>query len=99
VLWYPAKFIERHQGRAGKKEEYEFRWLECTDGETFNSATSDLPLMMQRTFFKACKFCQAIDEVKLAEKQVRVSCRRTELHSHQHTDGQNLHATLHGSQL
>ncbi|KAJ7200062.1 hypothetical protein C8J57DRAFT_1261575 [Mycena rebaudengoi] len=70
VLWYPAKFIERHQGRAGKKEEYEFRWLECTDGETFNSATSDVPLMMQRTFFKARKFCQAIDEVKLAEKQM-----------------------------
>jgi hypothetical protein len=28
VLWYPARFIERHEDRAGKKDEYEFRRLE-----------------------------------------------------------------------
>ncbi|KAF7339229.1 hypothetical protein MVEN_02000400 [Mycena venus] len=69
VLWYPAIFIERHESRAGQKNEYEFRWMQCTDGSTYNSATSDLPLMMQRTFFRARKFCQETDEVQLTENQ------------------------------
>ncbi|KAJ7321627.1 hypothetical protein DFH08DRAFT_1033568 [Mycena albidolilacea] len=69
VLWYPAIFIERHENRAGEKNEYGLRWMECTDGSTYSSATSDLPIMMQRTFFRARKFCQEIDEVQLTEEQ------------------------------
>ncbi|KAF7341465.1 hypothetical protein MVEN_01883800 [Mycena venus] len=70
VLWYPARFIECHKDRAGQKDEYEFRWLHCTDGATFNSAISDLPLTMQRTFSRTRKFCQEIDEVQLTENQM-----------------------------
>ncbi|KAJ7658185.1 hypothetical protein DFH06DRAFT_1407814 [Mycena polygramma] len=72
VLWYPARFIERHKKRAGKKDEYEFRWLECNDGTIYNSATSDLPVMIQRTFHRTRKFCQEIYEVHLNENQVGV---------------------------
>ncbi|KAJ6458365.1 hypothetical protein C8R47DRAFT_1227106 [Mycena vitilis] len=72
VLWYPARFIERHRKRAGKKDEYEFRWLQCNDGTIYNSATSELPLMIQRTFHRSRKFCQAIYEVHLDENQVGV---------------------------
>jgi hypothetical protein len=71
VLWYPAIFIQHHESHAGQKDKYEFLWLGCTDGSTYISMTSDLPLMMQGTFFRAQKFCQEIDEVQLTAKQVR----------------------------
>ncbi|KAJ7880847.1 hypothetical protein B0H13DRAFT_2541254 [Mycena leptocephala] len=64
VLWYPAQCIECHKDRECKKDEYEFQWLECKDGTTYNSATSDLPVLMQRTF------CQEIDGIHLTDKQI-----------------------------
>ncbi|KAJ7909560.1 hypothetical protein B0H13DRAFT_2330265 [Mycena leptocephala] len=81
VLWYPARFIERHEDREGEKYEYEFQRLECNDGTTYNSATSDLPVLMQRTFHRTRKFCQEVDEVHLTEKKNNV-------------DRENSHAAL-----
>lgn len=70
VLWYPARFIQHHRGRARKDNEYEFQWLECSDGSVYHSDDSILPLLMQRQFFKGRKFCLEIDEVELTDKQV-----------------------------
>jgi hypothetical protein len=73
VLWYPARFIKRHENRERKPDEYEFEWLQCTDGIIYNSAHSELPPLMLRMFRRARKFCAEIDAMKLCANQVRLS--------------------------
>ncbi|KAJ7479047.1 hypothetical protein FB451DRAFT_1172168 [Mycena latifolia] len=76
VLWYPARVVERHRLRGGKKDEYEFRWLECNDGTIYDSASSEMPVMLLRTFFKSRRFCQEIDEVTITEEQGQIRMPR-----------------------
>ncbi|KAJ7884708.1 hypothetical protein B0H13DRAFT_2537126 [Mycena leptocephala] len=70
VLWYPARFIKRHENRERKPDEYEFEWLQCTDGIIYNSAHSELPPLMLRMFRRARKFCAEIDATKLSANQI-----------------------------
>ncbi|KAJ7160010.1 hypothetical protein C8R43DRAFT_1177615 [Mycena crocata] len=70
TVWYPASFVKRHKRNANKTQEYQFEWLECNDGIVFNSADSPLPSLMLRTFYRARKFCQEIDEIKLPDAQI-----------------------------
>lgn len=71
VLWYPARFIQRYQRRANRFNEYEFQWLECTDGTLYSSDDSNLPVLMLRTHYRSRKFLKEIAEVRLTEKQVK----------------------------
>ncbi|KAJ7214912.1 hypothetical protein GGX14DRAFT_392181 [Mycena pura] len=72
VLWYPARFVRRHESRAGEDGEYEFEWLECMKGIVYHSSSSATLLSNLRTFCKGRKFCQAIHEVNdnLQSKQI-----------------------------
>ncbi|KAJ7207423.1 hypothetical protein GGX14DRAFT_396255 [Mycena pura] len=75
VLWYSARFVRRHESRAGEDGEYEFEWLECMKGIIYHSSSSATLPSNLRTFCKGRKFCQAIHEVNdnLQSKQVRFS--------------------------
>jgi hypothetical protein len=73
VLWYPARFIKRHEDRERKPDEYEFEWLECNNGMIYDSTDSELPPLMPRMFRRARKFCVDIDAANLSAKQVRLS--------------------------
>ncbi|KAJ7455678.1 hypothetical protein B0H11DRAFT_1926064 [Mycena galericulata] len=70
VLWYPARFIQHHLNNVRTSKEYEFQWLECTDGVVFHSGDSDLPRLMQRMFFRGRKFCLEILDVELVAKKL-----------------------------
>ncbi|KAJ7671727.1 hypothetical protein B0H17DRAFT_1141498 [Mycena rosella] len=69
-LWYPARFIKRHEKRVNQPNEYEFRWLECNDGTLFTSDDSILPLLMLRTCLRGRKFYREIEDIKLTDTQI-----------------------------
>ncbi|KAJ7200201.1 hypothetical protein GGX14DRAFT_660762 [Mycena pura] len=72
VLWYSARFVRRHESRAGEDGEYEFEWLECMKGIIYHSSSSATLPSNLRTFCKGRKFCQAIHEFNdnLQSKQI-----------------------------
>ncbi|KAJ7904173.1 hypothetical protein B0H13DRAFT_1881663 [Mycena leptocephala] len=70
VLWYPARFIKRHEDHERKPNKYEFEWLECNDGMIYDSTDSELPPLMPRMFRRARKFCVDIDAANLSAKQL-----------------------------
>ncbi|KAJ7192337.1 hypothetical protein GGX14DRAFT_578203 [Mycena pura] len=81
VLWYPARFVRRHESRAGEDGEYEFEWLECMKGIVYHSSSSATLPSNLRTFCKGRKFCQAIHEVNdnLQSKQKYVQIGKIRL--------------------
>ncbi|KAJ7729209.1 hypothetical protein B0H14DRAFT_2640479 [Mycena olivaceomarginata] len=54
----------------GQFNEYEFQWLECTDGAVYFSAHSNLPVLMLRTLVRDQKFLEEIEKEKLMESQM-----------------------------
>ncbi|KAJ7198962.1 hypothetical protein GGX14DRAFT_401590 [Mycena pura] len=81
VPWYPARFVRRHESRAGEDGEYEFEWLECMKGIVYHSSSSATLPSNLRTFCKGRKFCQAIHEVNdnLQSKQKYVQIGKVRL--------------------
>ncbi|KAJ7137063.1 hypothetical protein C8R44DRAFT_948832 [Mycena epipterygia] len=69
VLWYPAKFIRRNERREGEFNEYELRWLDCTDGVLYNSEDSALPVQMLQTCWRNRQFCNDIFDITLTTQQ------------------------------
>ncbi|KAJ7453883.1 hypothetical protein FB451DRAFT_1185165 [Mycena latifolia] len=70
VLWYPARFIQRHQRRRKQFNEYEFQRLACNDGTLFNSEDSNLPVDMLRACTRSRIFCSEVKEINLTAEQI-----------------------------
>ncbi|KAF7377270.1 hypothetical protein MSAN_00147300 [Mycena sanguinolenta] len=71
VLWYPARFIERHPKHERTTLEYEFEWMECNDGILFHSSDdATIPALIYRVFYRSRKFCEEINGVQLSENQI-----------------------------
>ncbi|KAJ6473787.1 hypothetical protein C8R45DRAFT_1011858 [Mycena sanguinolenta] len=71
VLWYPAKFIERHPQHERTSREYEFEWMECNDGILFHTADDlTIPSICYRAFHRSRKFCEGISAVQLSGNQI-----------------------------